>query len=159
LSAAENLALGTGYETTRMKRISWRRQRARARAALARFGASFSVDTPVGELSVADQTTVAITRALDAWQDASALLVLDGPTAALSRSEVEKLFVTTRAVAASGAGVIFVSHRIQEMLDLCDRTVVLRDGRVAATRAVAGLTADDLVELIAGRAVENLYAE
>ena len=159
LSAAENLALGSGYRRDRVGRIRWRAQRRHAREATARFGAHFDVSRPVMELSPAERTMVAIARALDGWDDAEALLVLDEPTASLQDEEVHKLFEATRRVAARGAGVIFVSHRIDEMLSLAHRVVVLRDGRVAGDRPVAGLKADELVELIAGRRVEELYTE
>jgi len=159
LSAAENLALGSGYQRASLGRISWRRQRRHAREAIARFGAEFDVSLPVAELTPAERTMVAIARALDGWTDADALLVLDEPTASLQDDEVSKLFAATRGVAAQGAGVIFVSHRIHEMLALADRVAVLRDGRLAGTRDVAGLTSDELVELIAGRPVDDLYTE
>jgi ribose transport system ATP-binding protein len=159
LSAAENIALASGFQTTRAGRISWRRQRARAQAAIARFGAAFDVSTPVAELTPAERTIVAIARALDGWEGADALLVLDEPTASLHEDEVTKLFAATRGVAEAGAGVLFISHRIPEVLALANRVVVLRDGRVAGTPDVAGLTSDDLVELIVGRRVEDLYTE
>jgi ABC-type sugar transport system ATPase subunit len=159
LSAAENLALGSGYQRAALGRISWRRQRQRAREAIGRFGADFDVDLPVSELTPAERTMVAIARALDGWQDADALLVLDEPTASLHGDEVAKLFAATRGVAARGAGVIFVSHRIDEMLSLADRVAVLRDGRLAGVRAARGLGADELVELIAGRPVDDLYTD
>jgi ribose transport system ATP-binding protein len=159
LSATDNLALGSGYERAALGRISWRRQRQRARAAIARFGATIDVTRPVSELTPAERTIVAIARALDGWDDADALLVLDEPTASLQEEEVAKLFAATRGVAAQGAGVIFVSHRIQEMLALAHRVAVLRDGRLAGVRDAEGLSADDLVELIAGRPLDDLYVD
>jgi ABC-type sugar transport system ATPase subunit len=159
LSAAENLALGSGYQRGALGRISWRRQRQRAQGAIARFDASFDVTLPVSELTPAERTIVAIARALDGWEDTDALLVLDEPTASLQDDEVAKLFAATRGVAAEGAGVIFVSHRIHELLALADRVAVLRDGKLAGVRDASGLTADELVELIAGRPVDDLYVE
>lgn len=159
ISAAENLALGSGYRTGGLGRIRWRKQRQAARSAIARFGGDFDVSRPVAQLSAAERTIVAIARALDAWADSDALLVVDEPTASLHGVEADKLFAAIGHVTAAGAGVIFVSHRISEILDLADRVAVLRDGRIVAARAVAGLTSDDLVEMIVGRKVEDLYAE
>lgn len=159
LSAAENLALGSGYQLAALGRISWRRQRLRAQAAIERFGARFDVSRAVSELTPAERTIVAIARALDGWDDVNALLVLDEPTASLHEDEVAKLFAATRGVAAQGAGVIFVSHRIHEMLSLADRVAVLRDGRLAGVRDAAGLSSEALVELIAGRPVDDLYVD
>jgi ABC-type sugar transport system ATPase subunit len=159
LSAAENLALGSGYETGTGGRISWRRQRAVARKAIRRFGGTFDVTLPVQELTLAERTVVAIARAMAGWDSADALLIVDEPTAALHGDEAEKLFTVIRQVASEGAGVVFVSHRLQEILSLTNRVVVLRDGRVVATRNTSDLTHDALVELIAGRRVADLYAE
>jgi ABC-type sugar transport system ATPase subunit len=159
LSAAENLALGSGYQRAALGRISWPRQRRRAPEAIARFGADFDVTRPVSDLTPAERTIVAIARALDGWGDTDALLVLDEPTASLQDDEVAKLFAATRGVATQGAGVIFVSHRIPEMMALADRVAVLRDGQLAGVRDVQGLSSEALVELIAGRLVDDLYVE
>ena len=159
LSAAENLALGSGYQRAALGRISWPRQRRHTQEAIARFGAHFDVSRPVSDLTPAERTIVAIARALDGWDDSEALLVLDEPTVTLQDEDVAKLFAATRGVAARGAGVIFVSHRIPEMLALADRVAVLRDGQLAGVREAEGLSSDDLVELIAGRPVDDLYVE
>jgi ribose transport system ATP-binding protein len=159
LSAVDNLALGTGYRVGRCGRIRWPRQRAAARQAIERFGGSFDVDVPVAALSPAEKTIVAIARALDRWNDEQAVLVLDEPTATLHREEVEKLFRSIRRVAAHGAGVVFVSHRIDEILEISDRVIVLRDGRVAGAEKTSGLAHDQVVELIVGRALDAVEAE
>ena len=106
---------------------------------------------PVGQLTPAERTIVAIARALDGWEHPEGLLILDEPTAALHSDEVGRLFTAVRRAAASGAAVIFVSHRLDEVLDLADRVVVLRDGRLVADTPVAGLDHAELVRLIVGR--------
>src|SRR5262245_37664965 len=92
LSPAENLALGSGYETGAGGRISWRRQSTVARKAIRRFGGTFDVTLPVQELTLAERTVVAIARAMAGWDSADALLIVDEPTAALHGDEAEKLF-------------------------------------------------------------------
>lgn len=126
-----------------------------ARELLAQFDAEFDVTVPVGALSPAERTIVAIARALDGWEHPRGLLILDEPTAALHSDEVERLFTAVRRVASRGAGVIFVSHRLDEVMDLADRVVVLRDGRVAADTPVTQLDHNELVRLIVGAAFEE----
>jgi ribose transport system ATP-binding protein len=159
LSATENIALVSGYRVGRLGRIAWRRQRREVVSAIERFGPPFDVDVPVAALSPTERTIVAIARALHHWSEGDALLVVDEPTAALHREEADKLFVAIRSLAERGAGVLFVSHRISEVLALADRVAVLRDGHLAGIRPTTGLDRDDLVELITGRAVDDLYVE
>ena len=90
---------------------------------------------------------------MDGWTRADNLLVLDEPTTAFHGEEVEVLFEAVRRVAASGAGVVFISHRLDEVLGLADRVVVLRDGRVVADEAASNLDHDRMVNLIAGHAL------
>ena len=160
LSAVENLALGRGYETGPGGRIRWRAETVRAQAALLRFGLAPDVRVPVASLSAAERAAIAIVRALQDWSvEEQGLLVLDEPTASLNRGEVDALFREVRRVAAAGNGVIFVSHILDEVLELADRVTVLRDGRVvAAGVAVADLDQQRLVKLIVGSEVGSLYA-
>ncbi|MEX0848030.1 MAG: sugar ABC transporter ATP-binding protein [Ilumatobacteraceae bacterium] len=159
LSAIENLGLGRGYITGVGGRIRWRAEAERTQELLLRFGLAPDVRQPVGALSAAEQAAIAIVRALQDWEENTAgLLVLDEPTASLNRREVEALFREVRRVAAMGAGVLFVSHMLDEVLDLADRVTVLRDGKVVA----AGVSTDHLdqkrlVDLIVGRPVGELY--
>ena len=167
LSTIENLGLGHGYERGFARRIKWRAEAARAQQALLRFGLAPDVRQPVATLSAAEKAAVAIVRALQDWPAEAAssdsasprgLLVLDEPTASLDRSEVDALFREIRRVVDLGAGALFVSHSLEEVLGLADRVTVLRDGRVVA----AGIPAADLdeaalIELIVGRSVTDLY--
>jgi ribose transport system ATP-binding protein len=159
LSAIENLGLGRGYITGAGGRIRWRAEAERTQELLLRFGLAPDVRQPVGALSAAEQAAIAIVRALQDWEEnTTGLLVLDEPTASLNRREVEALFREVRRVAAMGAGVLFVSHMLDEVLDLADRVTVLRDGKVVA----AGVSTDHLdqkrlVDLIVGRPVGELY--
>lgn len=117
---------------------------------LGRFGSSFDIAAPVRSLSAAQRAIIAIARALDGWTHDRHVLVLDEPTEALHKSEVQILFSAVREVAQRGAGVIFISHRLDEVLELADRIVVLRDGKKVFDAARESLDEEQLVELVAG---------
>ncbi|MGY1815520.1 sugar ABC transporter ATP-binding protein [Blastococcus sp. SYSU D00820] len=153
LSTVENLDLGRSHGLRTLAAVRGAQERRRAQELIARFGASFPVDVPVSELTASERTIVAIARALDGWSRPDNVLVLDEPTASLHGEEVGRLFEAVRRVAAAGAGVVFISHRLDEVIDLADRVVVLRDGRKVADVPVAGLDRAGLVRLIIGRDV------
>lgn len=177
LSTVENLGLGRGYSTGLAGRIRWRSEVERAQQALLRFGLAPDVREPVATLSAAERAAVAIVRALQDWDDAelgldapgdptdptsdaAGLLILDEPTASLDRGEVDALFREVRRVVDRGAGVLFVSHALDEVLGLADRITVLRDGEVVASGVPAGeLDETTLIELIVGRPVEDLFPD
>jgi ribose transport system ATP-binding protein len=159
LSAIENLGLGRGYITGVGGRIKWRSEAARAQELLLRFGLAPDVRQPVGGLTAAERAAIAIVRALQDWDaEQAGLLVLDEPTASLNRREVDALFREVRRVAGLGAGVLFVSHMLDEVLDLADRVTVLRDGKVVAEGVpTRDLNERALVDLIVGRSMSDLY--
>ena len=150
LSTVENLDLDRMHGYRSLLPAPRRAERRHAERVIAEFGASFDVRRPILELSAAERTIVAIARALDGWQHPGNVLVLDEPTASLHGDEVQKLFVAVREVAERGAGVIFISHRLDEVVELADRVVVLRDGCVIADAARGQFDHDELVRLIAG---------
>ncbi|WP_345751514.1 sugar ABC transporter ATP-binding protein [Microbacterium rhizophilus] len=152
LSAAENLALVKGQGAAAAAPVRRAAERGRTRELISRFGPVFDVDAPVRSLTPAQRAVVAISRALDGWAHPANVIVLDESTESLHRSEVETLFDAVRRLAADGAGVIFVSHRLDEVLSLAHRIVVLRDGRKVADEPVAGVDHARLVELITGSA-------
>lgn len=158
MSTVDNLGLGRGYETGAGRRVLWRREVARAQNLLLAFGLAPDVREPVATLSAAERAAVAIVRALQDWDSTqSGLLVLDEPTASLNRGEVDALFREVRRVSGLGAGVLFVSHMLDEVLELADRITVLRDGKVVASGVEsADLDEAALVELIVGRAVVDV---
>ena len=106
-------------------------------------------------LSIADQQIVEIAKALSL--DAR-VIVMDEPTAALSLAEVARLFDVVRTLRAAGAAVLFISHRLEEVFEICQRVTVMRDGRHVLTSELTGLTADDLVRAMVGRQVEERAA-
>ena len=159
LTVTENLAIGHGFRT-RFGRIDWKASRRRATEVLARFALTMDPDTPVAALRPADRTMVAIARALqDQEGEHTGVLVLDEPTASLPASEVDVLLDALRRYAAGGQTIVYVSHRLPEVLRLADRVTVLRDGLVVATREVAGLAESALVELIVGRPLDRMFPE
>ncbi|MCC6222974.1 MAG: sugar ABC transporter ATP-binding protein [Thermoleophilia bacterium] len=153
LSTVENLDIGRRLGGRRVLPPRSRDEIRHASALVARFGTDFDVRAPVARLTAAERTIVAIARALDGWTAPDNVLALDEPTAALHGEEVDKVFRAVRQVAAEGAGVIFVSHRLDEVFDLADRIVVLRDGRLVADAPRGAMTHDDLVRTMAGRHV------
>lgn len=155
LDAADNIALGRSFETGALGRIDWKRQRKVAQDALAALGHDLDVRRPVSELRTSERTAIAIARSLLDWEDRASILVLDEPTASLPKPEVEKLFDVVRRVRSMGVSVIYISHHLDEVFAVADRVTVLRDGVNVATRDVAGLTHDELVELMVGRVVER----
>jgi ABC-type sugar transport system ATPase subunit len=160
LSVAENLALGRGFETGRGGRVRWRVTRARARHLIERFEIAATPKTLLRNLSRAAQTQVAIARALqDQESDRGSLLILDEPTSALPAHEVELLLASLRRYAAGGQSILYVSHRLDEVLGLSDRVSVLRDGTKSGTWSTAELNEDRLIELIVGNKVQRVFLE
>ena len=145
LTVAQNIALG--HEPRRIGLLDVAAMRAAARTALARIGFEMADDIPVGLLSLAERQLVEIAKALA--QDPT-VLVLDEPTAALGGREVERLFAILRRLSGEGMSIVYVSHRFREILDLCDRATVLRNGRVVTTAELAGWKEADLTEAMVG---------
>jgi ABC-type sugar transport system ATPase subunit len=155
LNAVENLDLVRRHGTRSLAPIARRDEAEHARRLLEQFEATFDVTVPIAALRPAERTIVAIARAFDGWDSPQGLLILDEPTAALHSDEAGRLFTAVRRAAAHGAGVIFVSHRLDEVMDLADRVIVLRDGRVVADTPVADLDHAELVRLIVGSALAD----
>jgi ribose transport system ATP-binding protein len=149
LDSTDNLALGFGFATGFGGRIVWRRQRAAARASLARLGQDFNVRVPVSWLTAFEKTALAITRALQDI-DATSVLILDEPTATMPKPEVDRLFALIRRVAAQGTGVLLITHHLDEVYDIADRVTVLRDGLRVITQEVTRLPRADLIHNITG---------
>ena len=149
LTIAQNIALGR--EPRRLGALDVAAMRARADAAMGRVNLAIPVEKPVGALSLAERQLVEIAKALS--HDPS-VLVLDEPTAALASREAERLFAILKELRADGIAVIYVSHRFREVLDLCDRATVLRNGRVVLTTDLAHLSEADLTEAIVGGRTE-----
>jgi inositol transport system ATP-binding protein len=135
--------------------VSWRRMAEETRALTRRIGLNADPMTLVRELSVAEQQMVEIARALSMK---SRLIVMDEPTSALSRTEVEKLFRIIRDLKAEGLSVIFVTHRLEEVFEICDSYTVLRDGKFVGSGKVAETDIDGIIRMMVGREVNALFS-
>jgi len=153
MSVAENIALSLGYVRKGRRRVNWAATEARADAALALVDADFSSTCRVASLSRTEKSLVAIARALAADCD---FLVLDEPTASLPADEVERLFAALRPLKAKGVGMIYVSHRLDEIFRIADRVAVLRDGQMVGMRPIEHTTPEELVSLIVGRKAREI---
>jgi inositol transport system ATP-binding protein len=135
--------------------VDWRKMASETRAITKRLGLELQPMAIVRGLSVAEQQMVEIARALSMK---SRLIVMDEPTSALSSAEVEKLFRIARELKAHGLSIIFVTHRLEEVMQICDRYTVLRDGRLVGSGAIADITIDGIIRLMVGREVKALFA-
>lgn len=147
MTVAENIAFEQNLGP-RPRLVNYRQMKDAARRILARLGVAIDLDRSVRTLSIAQRQTVAIARALVA--DAR-LVFMDEPTASLSHAETEALLAIVRRLSADGIAVVFVSHRLAEVLDVCTRVTVLRDGQYVGTFPTAGMTQTRLTELMTGR--------
>jgi ribose transport system ATP-binding protein len=153
MTVAENICLTLGYPR-RFGVVDWRAARDRAAAALEVLGADIDPDLRIQNLSRTEKSLVAIARALTAEAE---ILVLDEPTSSLPADEVARLFGAIRRLRDRGVGIIYVSHRLDEVFEIADRMVVLRDGRVAGERMVAETTPDETILLIVGREPSQVF--
>jgi ribose transport system ATP-binding protein len=159
LTVTENVLLGERYPIGFFGRVKWKEARALAASRLQRLGLDIDPRAKVAELEPAARAGVAIARATSRWDEASAVLVLDEPTAFLSGDDVETLFDVVRRIAAAGQAVMIVTHHLEEVLSLSDVVTVLRDGRVIANQPTQGLDKDSLTKLIVGQEVSFGAAE
>ena len=147
-SVADNIALSSGFRL-RGTFIDQAATITRARETVKRIGFDCDVTKPVGGLPLADQTLVAVCRAL---ADGARLIVLDEPTAYLEARQVRKVFDLLAGLRSDGVACVLISHRSEDVLRACDRVTVLRDGRTVARRGARELSEVELIRLITGRA-------
>ena len=154
LSVLDNIWLGSTGVPFLHRRPALR---AKAKRALAMIGAEhIDLDTPVAALSIGQRQMVEIARMLA--RDAR-ILILDEPTATLSDVEIEHIFVALRALKAESRAVLYITHRLGEVFDICDSVTVLRNGEHVATSDIAGLTRDRLIALMLGRSFADMYPD
>jgi len=154
LTVAENLAIGRGFERGWGGRIRWAAVRRRTADVLERFGIDARPDTVVRDLGPATRVMLAIARALQDQADATeGILVLDEPTASLPKGEVDFLLASLRRCASLGQTVVYVTHRLEEVVEVADRATVLRDGVVVETLPRERIDHGELVALMVGREV------
>jgi len=153
LTVAENIAIGLEPGGP-WRRIRWGQRRRLATELLARVGAAIHPDSVVDQLTMPEQQLVEIARALGAQ---ASVLIMDEPTASLSEREVERLLRTIRDLRQQGVGVIYITHRLDELFQVADRVTVLRDGALVATRPVGELNHAGLIRLMVGRELTAIY--
>ena len=151
LAAWENIFLGreSGFAFVRRSE-----ERLKTKKLFDQMGVAIPIDAPCGELSVAQQQIVEIAKALS--QDAR-LIVMDEPSAAITPQEVARLFQTIRDLKRQGIGIIYISHRLDEIFEIADRVLVLRDGEPAGEAPIGDLTRQRLIELMVGRPLEKEF--
>ena len=154
LSICENLYIGRQRPRTRLGTFDWAAMRREARAVFAKLGLDIDVRAPVRSLSSASAQMVEIARAL--IRDAR-IVLMDEPTAALSQQEADRLFAIVRDLCARGVGVVYITHRLEEVFENADRVTVMRDGARVHTGSSRDLTTQALVQLMVGRPLQKLF--
>ena len=152
LSARENIFLG--QERTTAGFLHRRAEHRHARQLFDRMGVTIDPETPCRRLSIAAQQVVEIARALSLE---ARIIVMDEPSATLTPREVERLFDVVRELRSQGIGIIYISHRLEEIFAIADRVCVLRDGAHVHTLPVADVNRDRLIEMMVGRRLENEF--
>ena len=154
LTVGENIFLGR--EPNRFGLINWSELYQRATKLLKDLHLPIDPRTPVGNLGIGQQQLVEIAKALS---QSAKILVLDEPTAALTESEVETLFVILRKLKERGVGMIYISHKLDEVFEMSDRITVLRDGKTVGTENAADLTKNKVISLMVGREVGDIFPQ
>jgi rhamnose transport system ATP-binding protein len=135
--------------------VNWRRMRADAQALMKRLGLSFDLERDARSLTLAEQQTVEIARALS--MDAK-VIIMDEPTASLSAHEARQLRNIAKTLKAEGVAILYISHRLEEVFEIADRVTVLRDGQFISTRDIGEVTTDSLISEMVGREVGEFFA-
>ena len=153
LTVEENLFMGKEI-TKKFGICDKKAMRAKAQEVMDRMGVQIPVDAVMSDLSVGQQQMVEICKAL--MVDAK-VLIMDEPTAALTASETEVLFEVIKSLRAKGVSIVYISHRMEEIFELCDRITILRDGSYIGTRYIKDITMDDIVQMMIGREIGERY--
>jgi rhamnose transport system ATP-binding protein len=153
LSVTENIALGI-EPITLWKTVDWRARRKRATELLGALGADINVEKSAGDLTLPQQQLVEIARALGAN---AKILIMDEPTASLSQEDTRRLFAIISQLRNQGVGIIYISHRLEELFVIADRVTVLRDGRSIETRNISDVTRSELIRLMVGRELSVIF--
>jgi rhamnose transport system ATP-binding protein len=153
LTVAENIAIGL-ERAGLWVRVDWRERRGRAVELLTEVGARIDPEADAGDLTMPEQQLVEIARALGAE---TKVLILDEPTASLSEEDTQNLFGVIRRLRARGVGMIYISHRLEELPVIADRVTVLRDGRTIDTRPMSEVNREQLIQLMVGRELSAVF--
>ncbi len=156
MTVAENVWLGRESLFTKRGILDVKKRSQETKALLDRLEIPIDPDTPVNTLTIATMQLVEVARAVS--YNAS-VIIMDEPTSALTNVEVEKLYRIVRDLAKKGTGIIYISHKLEELFELCDRITVFRDGKYIGTDLTANFTTDRLVAMMVGRDVTEMYPE
>lgn len=151
LTVAENIAINTEI-TKKRKVVNWKRIYMQAQLALDKLGIALPLDETVGHLSVANRQLIAISRAIS--HDAR-LLIMDEPTTALTKCEVDALFTVVKRLNESGISIIFVSHKLDEVMQLSQEIVIMRNGKKVASGGISDFTKEEIIYHMTGRRLTN----
>ncbi|UCG25069.1 MAG: sugar ABC transporter ATP-binding protein [Chloroflexota bacterium] len=154
LDVAENIFIGRQPMRRGIRRLDWATMYDRSGEILDSLGVKLDPRAKVRGLSIADQQMVEMAGALS--QNAK-ILLMDEPTAALTPSEVEDLFAIVRLLRDQGTAIIFISHRLEEVFDICDRITILRDGELIGQRMIDDVSVDDVIRMMVGRPLSTLF--
>ena len=155
LTAAENIALN--YELyNRKKIVNWKNVYEVARKSLRHIGIDIPLDATVGSLSIADKQLIAIARSI---LHNSRLIIMDEPTSSLTEKEVNHLFTIIRKLKERGCGIVYISHKMEEIFQLCDEITILRDGQWIATQPLEGLDMDKIIAMMVGRSLNQRFPD
>ncbi len=153
LTIAENIFLGREF-TGAMGRIQWDKMYVEADKLLARLNVKHSSKTLLGDLSLGEQQMVEIAKALSFE---SKVIIMDEPTDALTDTETESLFSVINELRDQGCGIVYISHRLKEIFQICDDITVLRDGKFIGECKVSDTDEDGLIEMMVGRKLDEQY--
>ncbi|WP_406642016.1 ribose ABC transporter ATP-binding protein RbsA [Pectobacterium brasiliense] len=153
LTIAENIFLGREF-TNRFGRIDWNKMYAEADKLLKRLNLRYDSRRMVGDLSIGDQQMVEIAKVLSFE---SKVIIMDEPTDALTDTETASLFSVIKELQSQGCGIVYISHRLKEIFEICDDITVFRDGQFIGERPVSDLGEDTLIEMMVGRKLEDQY--
>ncbi|MCC8179508.1 MAG: sugar ABC transporter ATP-binding protein, partial [Planctomycetes bacterium] len=153
LSVAENFFLGQ-LPRTAFGLVDWKRARGETEQALAALGIELDARLRIKDLSTAQQEMVAIAKAV---KEQAKVVVFDAPPALLTTAETKILFSLICQLKKSGIGIIYISHRMEEIFEICDRVTVLKDGEYVGTVAVKDTDEDALVKMMVGRGIDDMY--
>uniref|UniRef100_A0A7C3SQI3 Sugar ABC transporter ATP-binding protein n=1 Tax=Dictyoglomus turgidum TaxID=513050 RepID=A0A7C3SQI3_9BACT len=153
LTVAENIFMGH-YFVTKNGFVDWERLRKEAQNLIDFLNVDVDIDAKVRDLGVAKKQIVEIAKALS---HNARVLIMDEPTAALAQREIERLFRIIKFLKSKGVTVIYISHRLEEIYEICDRVTVLRDGHYVATKEVDEVNIEDIIQMMVGREVVEKF--
>ena len=154
MTVAENIWIGRENDFKKLGLLSPAKRRAATVELLDKLGIAINPDTEVSKLSVANMQLVEIARAVSYDSD---IIIMDEPTSALTNQEIEKLYEIVSDLIAKGKSVIYISHKLDEIFTICSKITVLRDGQYISTHETSDITQDELISLMVGRKLENMY--